>query len=181
MIVPRQAIVRASYLWIVLAVAAVLGGHEAIAQTAIPPAAQDFALSAAQSDQYEILAGRDALAQSQNSSIRAFAQQMIEDHTRTSETLRQAVSAAGLSQPPSGMSGDQTMMLSALQSLRGAEFDQAYARQQVLAHRQALAVADSYAKSGADANLRKTAQSAVPLIQHHLEQAEQLRAALGGS
>jgi putative membrane protein len=148
MTAPRQPIVRTSYLWIVLAVASALGGEEAIAQTAIPPAAQDFALSATQSDQYEILAGRDALAKSQNSSIRGFAQEMIDDHIHTSETLRQAVSAAGLPQPPSAMSGDQTMMLSALQSLRGVEFDQAYARQQVLSHRQALAVADSYAKSG---------------------------------
>jgi putative membrane protein len=72
-----------------LAVAAVPGGHEAIAQMAIPPAAQDFALSAAQSDQYEIMAGNDALAQSQKSGVRVFAQEMIDDHTRTSETLRQ--------------------------------------------------------------------------------------------
>jgi predicted outer membrane protein len=79
------------------------------------------------------------------------------------------------------MSGDQTIMLSALQSLRGVEFDQAYARQQVLAHRQALAVADSYVKWGADANLRKAAQSVAALIQHHLVAAEHMRSALGGS
>jgi putative membrane protein len=79
------------------------------------------------------------------------------------------------------MSSDQASLLSALQSLTGAEFDRTYARQQLLAHRQAIAVEQSYASAGSDANLRDAAQSALPMIQHHLEMAEQMREALGGS
>ena len=48
------------------------------------------------------------------------------------------------------MSSDQAMLLSGLQSLRGADFDKAYARQQILAHAQAIAVEESFANSGAD-------------------------------
>jgi putative membrane protein len=172
---------RKTYIGIAVAAAVALGGHEVLAQTVIPPATQDFAVSAGHSDAYEISAAQDALAQSQNASIQSFAKQMIDDHRRLSETLRQAASAAGLPPLPPGMSSDQAAMLSALQSARGADFDQAYARQQVLAHRQALAVEESYAQSGADESLRKAAKSAVPLIQHHLEMAERMLSAMGGS
>jgi putative membrane protein len=168
-------------LWAAAAVLAVFGGLDAAAQTAIAPSAPDFAMSAAQSDEYEIQAGQDAVAQSQNPQIRGFAQQMIDGHTRTRESLRQAAVASGLPPPPPSMSSDQAMLLSSLQSLRGPEFDQAYARQQVLAHRQALAVAQSYAATGGDGNLRKAAQAALPLVQHHLDMAQQISTAVGGS
>jgi putative membrane protein len=176
-----SALMATTQFCIAMALVAALGGPTAAAQTAIPPTTADFVVGATQSNVYEILAGRDAIAQSQNPRIRTFAQQMIDDHTRTSESVRRAATASGLPSPPPAMGADQAVMLASLQSLRGAEFDQTYARQQVLAHRQALAVAESYAKSGADANMRKVAQSAVPLIQHHLEMAEQIRSALGAS
>jgi putative membrane protein len=147
----------------------------------VPPSAPDFAIDAAQSDAYEVVAAQDALAQSRNPRVKAFAQQMIDDHTRMSESLRRAATASGVSLPPPAISSDQASLLSALQSLTGAEFDRTYARQQVLAHRQAIAVEQTYASAGSDTNLRGVAQSALPVIQHHLEMAEQMRAALGGS
>jgi putative membrane protein len=168
-------------VWASIALVATLSAGTARAQTPIPPAAADFAMSAAQSDQYEIHAAQDAITQSQNPSVRAFAQAMIQDHTRTSASLRQAAVSSGLTPPPPAMSSDQAAMLAALQGLRGADFDKTYARQQVLAHHQALAVDQSYANAGTDANLRKAAQSAVPVIRRHLSMAQALSTGLGGS
>jgi putative membrane protein len=159
--------------------AALLAGSAAHAQPAM--SSEDFASTAAQSDQYEIMAGRLAVAQSQDPRVRAFAQQMIDDHTRTSEGLVRAVEASGLPAPPNGLGGDQQRMLSALQSTKGINLDRAYVVQQVNAHTAALATEQSYAASGADANLRKAAQSAAPLIQHHLEMAQQMKGSIGGS
>jgi putative membrane protein len=175
------ATMPAARIGMAMAFAATLCARPAAAQTPVPPSAPDFATDAAQSDAYEIVAAQDALAQSHNPRVRAFAQQMIDDHTRMDESLRQAVTASGLPMPPGAMSSDQASLLSALQSLTGAEFDRTYARQQLLAHRQAIAVEQSYASAGSDANLRDAAQSALPMIQHHLEMAEQMREALGGS
>jgi putative membrane protein len=100
----------------------------ATAQTAIPPSAPDFATAAAQSDAYEILAADTALAQSQNSQVRAFAEEMIRDHTRTSESLSRAVVKSGLTPPPPAVDADQGSLLAALQSLRGPDFDKANPR-----------------------------------------------------
>ena len=150
----------------------------AAAQTPIPPSAKDFAAMSAQSDAYEIQAGRTAAAQTTDPRVRAFAQQMILDHSQTSEALGKAAVAAGLPPPPPAMNADQSRMLSALQSQTGPDFDRAYVDQQVLAHTQALAVEQSFAAAGKEPNLRHTAEQAVPLIQHHLEMAQQLRASL---
>jgi putative membrane protein len=167
--------------WIAVALAASMVGHAARAQDRVPPPPREFAMDAAQSDQYEIQAAEDALGQSQNPQVRAFAQRMIADHTRSGEALRQAAMASGLTSPPPAMDSDQAALLAALQSLRGPDFDRTYAKQQVLAHEQALAVEQSFASEGTDPNLRRVARSGVPMIQHHLEMAQEMRAALGGS
>lgn len=143
-----------------------------------PPAASDFALMAAQSDEYEIQAGRTAAVQAVDPRVRAFAKQMVEDHLRARQELGEAAIAAGLQAPPPALSGDQAMLLGALQSQRGSQFDRTYMRQQVLAHQQALAVEQTYAAGGSMSALREAAVSAVPLIQHHLQMARTLDAAL---
>jgi len=167
--------------WMAIALAAALVGNAAEAQDRIPPPPPYFVLAAAQSDQYEIAAAEDALAQSRNPQVRAFAQRMIDDHTQSRDALRQAAMASGLPPPLPAMDSDQAALLASLQGLRGADFDKTYAKQQILAHRQALAVEQSFASAGADPTLRRVAGADVPMIQHHLELAQQMRAALGGS
>ena len=166
---------------IAAALSLMVGAGVVQAQTPIPPAPKDFVMAAAQSDHYEILAAHIAVAQSRDERVRTFAQEMIRDHTRLSDELSKAAMASGLPSPDAGVSSDQAALLSGLQSLHGPEFDKTYARQQELAHTQAVAVQDSFATDGADANLKKAAQSALPAIQGHLKMAQQLRAAVGGS
>jgi putative membrane protein len=144
-------------------------------------AAANFAAAASQASQYEIEAAHAAQAESQNPRVQAFAQQMIEAHTRAQAAIRQAAAASGLTPPPPAMSSDQASLLAALQGVRGADFDRLYARQQILAHQQALAVEQSYASVGTDPNLRRAAQADVPMIQHHLEMAQNLASGLGES
>jgi putative membrane protein len=168
-------------LWGAIALAVIIGGHGAQAQTPIPPSPIDFIMAASQSDQYEVLAARVASVQGQDPRVRTFAQEMIQDHIRLSEELSKAATTAGLPPPERGMSSDQAMLLSSLQSLRGSDFDKTYARQQELAHAQAVAVEESFATAGSDPNLRKAAQSALPSTREHLKMAQQLRLDLGGS
>lgn len=167
--------------WRWLALALILQGSAARAQTPIPPSPDNFVMAASQSDRYEVLAATVALVEGQDPRVRAFAEGMIRDHTRLAEELRQAALASGLPPPKPGLSGDQALLLGSLQSVRGPAFDRTYARQQILAHAQALAVEDSFATAGSDPTLKKAAQSALPTIRDHLDMARQLAAALGGS
>jgi putative membrane protein len=136
-------------------------------------------MDASQSDKYEIEAARVAEVEGRDPRVRSFAQQMIVDHARLDEDLRRAAAASGMSPPQPGMSSDEAALLSSLQSVRGADFDRTYARQQALAHAQAVAVEGSFATAGLDPNLRKAAQSALPMIQDHLRGAQQLRDQVG--
>jgi len=138
------------------------------------PPPQAFAESVAQSDGYELAAAQTALAQSRHPQVRAFAQQMIADHERLAQELRDAAKAAGLEPPFPHVGADQARFLMGLQSLRGDQFDREYGRQQMLAHTSALATLRSYAEKGSDSNLRSWAASSVPMIEHHLQTARQL-------
>ena len=144
------------------------------------PSPDDFANAAAQSDQYEIQAGRVALIQGMNPRVKMFAQHMIDAHLQTSAALLDAVRASGLKPPPPIMGADQARMLSALQSMKGADFDKAYATQQVNAHVAALVTEQGYARDGSDPNLRRAAQATVPMIQQHLRMTRELEASLPG-
>jgi putative membrane protein len=146
-----------------------------------PDRTLDFLQEAAGSDTYEIDAGRVALVEAQDPHIRAFAEQMIRDHTRTSQDLQSAAARSGLPPPPKTMSADQSRLLSALQSLKGADFDKAYLTQQVLAHTAALVVTQHYAGDGPDQNVKQAAQAATPVIEGHLRMAQQMKAAGGGA
>jgi putative membrane protein len=157
-----------------------VGGHGAQAQTPIPPAPKDFVMTASQGDHYEMLAAQVAVVQGQDPRVRTFAQKMLEDHARLSEALRQAAIASQLPTPEPGISSDQAALLSSLQSLRGADFDKTYVRQQALAHTQAVAVEESFARAGSDANLQKAAQAALPKIREHLTKVQQLRVEIEG-
>ena len=163
------------------ALAAILSGCGAQAQTAIPPAPQDFVMAASQSDHYESLAAEVAMAQSRDPRVRAFAEAMIADHARLEQALRAAALASRLPAPEPGLSSDGASLLGALQSLRGQDFDKTYARQQELAHDRAVAVMQSFASAGSDPNLEKAAQSALPTIRDHLGKAQKLSAEVGGS
>jgi putative membrane protein len=144
------------------------------------PTPQEFAQSAAQSDGYELAAAQTALAQSRSPQVRMLADRMLADHARIGKAVRDAATASGLPPPQPHVGGDQMRFLAGLQSLRGVDFDREYARQQVLAHTSALTTMRSYSTKGSDPNLRGAADFAVPIIEHHLQMARQLKDALGG-
>ena len=160
-------------------IAVVVAGSSGEAQTQIPPTPKDFVGSVSQSNQYEILAATVATVQSHDPRVVSFAEAMISQHVHMDEQLRGASDASRLPPPNSGISSDQAALLSALQSLRGTDFDRTYAAQQILAHAQAVAVIQSFAKDGRDKALKRMAQSALPIVKEHLKLAQQLSSDVG--
>lgn len=140
---------------------------------------REFVQAAASSDQFEILEAQTVLAASANPDVRKFATHMLEDHQRIAQAVREAASKSGMKPPEMAMSADQAQMLGALQGVNGSAFDKFYLKQQVLAHRAALAVEQAYAKSGDDPGLRQLATSTVPFIAAHGDMASQMAEKLG--
>ena len=137
-------------------------------------ATRDYVQAAGNSDAFERLEAETALTQSADPQVRAYAQMMVADHARTTQTLTAATQRAGLKPPPMGVGADQAPLLGALQGLRGPEFDRTYWTHQVIGHRAALAMTQQYAGNGDNAAVREAARAALPIIQAHLQQAERM-------
>ena len=116
------------------------------------------------------------VANSQNQQVAQYAQMMIQDHTKSTSDIVAAAQADGVAPAPPKLMPKQQAMLSQLEKAEGSKRDALYIKQQVAAHQQALALHQGYAKGGDKTNLKQTASTVVPVVQHHLEEAKSLKA-----
>jgi putative membrane protein len=150
--------------------AATLGSHDTGA----------FVSNAAQSDMYEIQAGQVALQKSKNPDVKAFAKQMIKDHTALTKAMTPLIKAAGQT-PPADLDQRRKGFLDNLKAADAGSFDKTYIDQQVAAHDEALTLMQGYAKDGSDAGLKAGAAKAVPTVQMHSDMAKKLQAKISGA
>lgn len=111
----------------------------------VPRNAQDYVNQAAASDQYEIEASQLVLAQSKNAAVRAFAQQMIDDHRAGSQKLQAAARQAEVQTPAATLTADQQTQMRELRAAANANaasstIDQVFISQQRGAHAKAVAL-----------------------------------------
>ncbi|MFL6733631.1 MAG: DUF4142 domain-containing protein [Sphingomicrobium sp.] len=140
-----------------------------------PLFAPGYMTMAASGDLFEIQSSQLALQMSQNAAIRSFAQMLINDHTRMSQQMMATAQGAGLAPPPPALLPQHQAMLDQLRATPMASFDTAFRDAQVNAHQQALSLHQNYAASGDVPALRTLAAGAVPAIQAHLTQAQNLQ------
>ena len=141
--------------------------------TPAAPAPQDFVNTVAASDMFEIEAAKLAQEQGTSDKIKAFAAMMIKDHTASSDKLKQAAATIdGVTVAPA-LTTKQQMDLDTLKDA-GDQFDALYAQRQVAAHNEALTLLQGYADNGTENALKTFASDAVPVVQHHLDEAKQL-------
>lgn len=153
---------------------AVGGLPVAEAQSTTPTKAAQFVPMAASSDMYEIESSRLALERSQSPAIKQFAQMMIDHHTMTTQQVTEAAQSSGITPPPPALLPPHRAMLDKLQPAQGRDFDRMYLDQQRTAHRQALALHQTYSRRGDKEPLRQAATQAVPIVQRHIDQLKTL-------
>jgi putative membrane protein len=139
-----------------------------------PLMAPGFMAMAASSDQFEIQSSQLALQMSQNPQVRAFAQQMIDHHTRTTAELTQIAAANNMPPPPPTLMPNHQAMLDRLRAAPMGQFDAAYKREQIMSHQEALSLMQNYAAQGDMPPLRDFAGRTAPVVQQHLVQAQSL-------
>lgn len=150
------------------------GERTDMADMAVPTAALPFLTQAGASDLYEIESSQLALTKARSASVRAFAQQMIDDHRATTQKLAQAATGAGLVAPTPALLPDQVAMLARLRDAPAGGFDALYLDQQRTAHRRALALHRGYAARGDTPALQRVAAAAAPIVERHLQHVEKL-------
>jgi len=141
----------------------------------VAPKTEDFVKEAASSDMFEIESSKLAVERSQDAATKKFAQQMIADHTKTSEEMKAMVSSGKVkAKIPTAMSSAQKSMLDDLKKMNGADFTKKYHSDQVTAHENAVDLFKRYGDGGDNAELKAWAAKTRPALEHHLMMAKDM-------
>ena len=154
-----------------------MGGTDRQMAVATPTSqmTSEYVVRAAMSDMYEIEAGRLAAQKARDQRVKNFAQMMVADHTDSSARLRQAIPQGVTMNIPSQLDAEHQAKLAQLRNAgAGAGFDRLYMQQQVMAHEQALALHQNYARAGDNPALQNVATMVAPVVEGHLRQARSL-------
>jgi len=140
---------------------------------------QTFSVKASASDLAEINLSRIAVKSAGDKSVKEFAQQMIDDHSKTSKQLLEMANKKNL-KVAERMDAEHDKMASRLAKLSGAEFDRAYMAGQLKDHEEAVALFEKQSKDGSDKDLKAWAEKTLPHLREHLKMAKDIHSKLEG-
>ena len=136
---------------------------------------QAYVANAAMSDMYERESSQLAVKTAKSDKVKAFARQMIADHTATTAEVKTILSDGSLGvTPPAQLDRRRQSLLDSLRKVAATDFDQVYLQQQTAAHREALALHRGFADAGANAALKAFAARTAPKVKMHLDMVEKL-------
>lgn len=139
--------------------------------TESPPsqAAEAYVEKAATGDMFEIRAGRLAIERSKDERVRSLARTLIDDHSRLSANLHQALQVPNVGvKVPDRLDAEHEAMLARLEQAEGEAFDELYLSGQRKAHEEALRLHSDFARHGDHTALKSFALTAASIVEGHL-------------
>jgi putative membrane protein len=149
----------------------ILAAGHAMAQ--LSPADRTFATKAAAGGEAEVALGRLATEKGGSQQVRQFGQQMVTDHSQANQELQALAKQQNLTLPTKPDSASAATE-QRLRASSGAAFDTAYTRDMLQDHQEDIADFQKEASSGQDPTLKAFAQKYLPVLQHHLQMAQQI-------
>lgn len=133
-----------------------------------------FVATAAQSDANEIALSEVAKEKATNPAVKAFAEKMITEHKKMTESMKPFAEEWGIN-PPVGPDADHKKELDKLNNKSGADFDKEYIDQMVTDHSKALSAFTTEAKDTKDAKLRAVVLKGKTAVAAHKNMAYDLK------
>ena len=165
---------------IAVAIAALLGAAGVQAES-LAKTDQAMLKQLAQANIAEVEAGKIALQKSQNNDVKAFAQQMIDDHTKGLQAVQAVAQTKGVTLPTEP-DAKHKAMAKKLNRLSGDAFDREYAAQAGVGdHQAAHAYVQKVQTDAKDADVKALASKLEPTIATHLSHVQTLSASLDGA
>jgi len=167
----------------IIAIALSLGTALGIAYAAADPAAKptdpQIAHIAYTAGQLDIEAGKQALDKSKNKDVRAFAQQMVADHSSVNAQALALVKKLNVTPVDNATSQSLTQAAVASRkkfaSLDGVAFGKAYVDNEVAYHKPVnSALSDTLIPDAQNAELKSLLETGLKLFESHLQHAEHL-------
>jgi putative membrane protein len=134
-------------------------------------------------NQIDIGQAKLALQKSKNQQVKDFANQMVADHTSLEKSVADLAKKLNVTPEPSDTSKQLKQQAAdeekKLKSLHGKAFDQEYASHEVAYHQAVIdAVSKTLIPNAKNAELKSALEGAAPLLQGHLQHAQQLQQSL---
>lgn len=166
------------------AIAAVsLLSSAALAQGAAKPTDPQIAHIAYTAGVIDVTAAKQALEKSNSKAIKSFAQDMVRDHEAVNQQALALVKKLNVTPEDNdtsrALSKQAAAKLAEMDKLKGAEFDKAYAANEVAYHKAVNGALETLLiPSANNAELKSLLQTGLKIFQGHLQHAEHVAASL---
>jgi putative membrane protein len=137
-----------------------------------------FAMAASRGGTAEVEMGKLAAEKAGSADVKAFGQQMVDDHGEANQRLKSIADGQNLTLPRT-MNAKQQAIYDMLKSKTGAEFDKAYVDAMVKDHEEDVKAFQREADKGKDEQIKAFAAQTLPTIQGHLEKIKAIQSKLG--
>lgn len=162
--------------WIIAALAVGLASGTVKAQTPSAKGPMDdslFAAAAAGSGMAEVALSKIAVERGGCDAVKAFAKQMVEDHTAANKELMALAAQKKIALPATLPVAAQAEAVS-LSGLSGEDFDKCYVSNQLAAHICAVGLFTAEAERGQDPDVKALAAKLLPKLKEHKHHAMEL-------
>lgn len=138
-----------------------------------------FAMKAAQGGMAEVKLGQLAAEKATNPDVKAFGQQMVDDHTKANDNLKAVAQSENMTLP-SDVNAKQQAMYDKLSKLSGPAFDKAYVNDMVKDHEEDVKEFQKESNSGKDPKIKDFASTTLPVLQGHLSKIKGIQGGMSG-
>jgi len=139
------------------------------------PEVKSFVDQAAMVNMLEIDAAQAAKKNAKSSAYREYADMIVTDHTNMRHDLERIIVKLSGVTLPSKLDADDEQKLKRMESESGVQFERSYRQSQIDGHQKALKLFQDFVNgSSRDADLKSWAQASIPILQKHLQRAEDL-------
>lgn len=136
-----------------------------------------FVKMVSSSNKLEIESSKLAVDKAASPEVKAFAEQMIADHTKAGEEFMVTLKKEGAEPPAAELTPQHRDQLKQLEGAQDQNFDATYVALQQAAHVEAVDLFRSYAEKPDDAALGEFAKKTLPTLEMHLDHAKMLSTA----
>lgn len=133
---------------------------------------EKIVMDMARANMAEIEAGKLALSKSQDTEVKTFAQQMVDDHTKALGDVQTLAQQKGITLPTEP-DAKHKAMAAKMEKMTADAFNREYMKKAgVDDHKKVLAMLKKYEKSAKDADVKALAAKMVPTVEQHLKAAQ---------
>lgn len=134
--------------------------------TGVSTGDQDFLNNALSRGFEELQMSGIAVVKAQNEEVRAFAQKMINTHSKANKEIKEIAELKNIN-VTSGTTGEQQKEMSEMSKLSGAAFDKEYIKKMVANHEKDVAEYQKQANGANDTTIKKFAAELLPTLKEH--------------